>query len=145
MATHSSILAWRIPWTEEPGGLQSVGSQRVRHDWAAKQQQGRRNKDGKGGWHQMRKLSHKIAFVSFNPPVLGFQLYKHSITSMFQHVDVLWVCFLQGSCEDCPCSLACCPWLAGTVGLLPWFWLRIWLFLAKGGRAMMQQGRRCIM
>ena len=34
MATHSSILAWRIPWTEEPSGLQSMGSQRVRHDWA---------------------------------------------------------------------------------------------------------------
>ena len=34
MATHSSILACRIPWTEEPGGLQSVGSQRVWHDWA---------------------------------------------------------------------------------------------------------------
>ena len=33
MATHSSILAWRIPWTEEPGGLQSLGLQRVRHDW----------------------------------------------------------------------------------------------------------------
>ena len=33
MATHSSILAWRIPRTEEPGGLQSVGSQRVRQDW----------------------------------------------------------------------------------------------------------------
>ena len=32
MSTHSSILAWRIPWTEEPGGLQSTGSQRVRHD-----------------------------------------------------------------------------------------------------------------
>ena len=32
MATHSSILAWRIPWTEEPSGLQSMGSQRVRHD-----------------------------------------------------------------------------------------------------------------
>ena len=32
MATHSSILAWRIPWTEEPGGLQPTGSQRVRHD-----------------------------------------------------------------------------------------------------------------
>ena len=32
MATHSSTLAWRIPWTEEPGRLQSVGSQRVRHD-----------------------------------------------------------------------------------------------------------------
>ena len=32
MATHSRILAWRIPWTEEPGGLQSMGLQRVRHD-----------------------------------------------------------------------------------------------------------------
>ena len=32
MATHSSILAWEIPWTEEPGGLQSIGSQRVGHD-----------------------------------------------------------------------------------------------------------------
>ena len=32
MATHSSILAWRIPWTEEPGGLQSMGLQRVGHD-----------------------------------------------------------------------------------------------------------------
>ena len=32
MAAHSSILAWRIPWTEGPGGLQSMGSQRVRHD-----------------------------------------------------------------------------------------------------------------
>ena len=34
MATHSSILAWRIPWTEEPGGLQSTGWQRVGHNWA---------------------------------------------------------------------------------------------------------------
>ena len=33
MATHSSTLAWRIPWTEESGGLQSMGSQKVRHDW----------------------------------------------------------------------------------------------------------------
>ena len=32
MATHSSTLAWKIPWTEEPGRLQSMGSQRVRHD-----------------------------------------------------------------------------------------------------------------
>ena len=38
MATHSSILAWRIPWTEEPGGLRSMGSQRVRDDLVIKQQ-----------------------------------------------------------------------------------------------------------
>ena len=34
MATHSSILAWRLPWTEEPDGLQSMGSQIVGHDWS---------------------------------------------------------------------------------------------------------------
>ena len=34
MAPHSSTLAWKIPWTEEPGGLQSMGSLRVRHNWA---------------------------------------------------------------------------------------------------------------
>ena len=39
MATHSSILAWKIPQTEEPGGLQSMGLQRVGHDLATKQQQ----------------------------------------------------------------------------------------------------------
>ena len=37
MATHSSILAWKIPWTVKPGGLQSMGSQRVGHDWVTKQ------------------------------------------------------------------------------------------------------------
>ena len=41
-ATHSSILAWRIPWTEEPGGLQSIGSQRVGHNWS---------------WTQLKQLS----------------------------------------------------------------------------------------
>ena len=37
MAMHSSILAWRIPWTEEPGGQQSMGSQRVDHNRVTKQ------------------------------------------------------------------------------------------------------------
>ena len=36
MPIHSSILAWRIPWTQEPGGLQSMGSQWVEHDWVTK-------------------------------------------------------------------------------------------------------------
>ena len=39
MATHSSILAWKIPWTEEPGGPQSMGSQRVGHNWATEHTQ----------------------------------------------------------------------------------------------------------
>ena len=39
MATHPSILDWKIPWTEEPGGLQFMGLQRVEHDITAKQRQ----------------------------------------------------------------------------------------------------------
>ena len=39
MAPHSSTLAWKIPWAEEPGGLQSTGSQKVRHSLATKQKQ----------------------------------------------------------------------------------------------------------
>ena len=54
MATHSSVLAWKTAWTEEPGRLQSMGSKRVRHDSVTTQQQGfcasdqeiRRNSDG---------------------------------------------------------------------------------------------------
>ena len=45
MATHFNILAWKFLWTEEPGGLQCMGSQRVRHDLAAKPPPGKR--DGK--------------------------------------------------------------------------------------------------
>ena len=45
MATHSSILVWRIPWAEEPGRLQSVGLQRVRHDLATKERK-RECRDG---------------------------------------------------------------------------------------------------
>ena len=43
MATHSSILAWKISWTEEPGGLQSMGLQRVRHDLETKPPPPRQN------------------------------------------------------------------------------------------------------
>ena len=39
MSTYSTILAWEIPWTEEPGRLQSTGSQKVKHDLASKPQQ----------------------------------------------------------------------------------------------------------
>ena len=59
MATHSSILAWRIPWTEEPGGLQSMGSQRVRHDWSdlAQHSAARRLDDDSGFWFLLHLAS----------------------------------------------------------------------------------------
>ena len=57
MATHSSILTWRIPWTEEPGRLQSMGSQRVGHDWATwLYLLGKIEGRGRSGWQRMRWL-----------------------------------------------------------------------------------------
>ena len=52
MATLSSILAWRTPWTEEPGRLQSTGSQRVRHDWETQYSTAKTNKQKFGGHTQ---------------------------------------------------------------------------------------------
>ena len=49
MATRSSILAWGIPWTEEPGGLQPMGSERVRHDLVTQKQQMRKKRSGGSG------------------------------------------------------------------------------------------------
>ena len=52
MATHSSILAWKIPWTEKPGGLQSMGSQRVGHNLGSEHEQ---ESCGKGKqWKELR-------------------------------------------------------------------------------------------
>ena len=48
MTTHSSILAWKIPWTEEPGGFQSMRSQRLWHDWVTEPTQGGGEKDRSG-------------------------------------------------------------------------------------------------
>ena len=66
MATHSSILAWEIPRTEEPGGLQSMRSQRVRHNWATKQQQ--REEE----WHSKGRVISKYdaGLVAYSLPLL---------------------------------------------------------------------------
>ena len=64
MATHSSILAWEIPWTEEPGGLQSMGSQRVGHNLVAQEQQQQQQQQ------QMFTFAReKAPFVRVSPPV----------------------------------------------------------------------------
>ena len=70
MATHSSTLVWEIPWTEEPGGLQSTGSQRVGHDLGTEQQetscQGR-DLPGWGPQGQSKALSRGSAAASVPP------------------------------------------------------------------------------
>ena len=74
MAAHSSILAWKIPWTEEPGRLQSMGSQRVRHNWAT-------------------SLTHSRTLII--DPVSLFALATRKHRNILQpnfsyHVEILW-------------------------------------------------------
>ena len=80
MAAHSSILAWRIPWTDEPVVLQSMGSQRVGHDWATKCTTNTHihiSVDGHSGWLHVLAIVDIIAVnigmhISFQISVLGF-------------------------------------------------------------------------
>ena len=65
MATHSSILAWRIPWTEEPGGLQSTGLQRVGHDWATSLT----SSNNHLGWFSLILKNSTFATVAFSLPI----------------------------------------------------------------------------
>ena len=74
MATHSSSLAWRIPWTEEPGGLQFMGSQRARHDWATKR-------------------AHKGARLSLSPPVCIYPRYTFFLLK--QHLFCYFQLFVE--------------------------------------------------
>ena len=67
MATHCSILAWRIPWTQEPGGLQSIGSHRVRHDRI-----------------DLALLYTRIKFVSFSPVNLSWVNFIISLATRTQ-------------------------------------------------------------
>ena len=69
MATHSSILAWRIPWTEEPGRLQSKGSQRVRHDWETNTFTFRPHslQPGTGTWKNVEQISGSVPMGSAHP------------------------------------------------------------------------------
>ena len=74
MATHSSILAWRIPWTEETGGLQSMGSQRVRRDLTTKQQQQYVAQGSNPLWNHSRPVSSSTRHTSYiKNPSLSIQ------------------------------------------------------------------------
>ena len=61
MATHFNILAWKIPWTEAPGGLQFMGLQRVRRDWVTKSNQ---QQQGLGVWGDWKVIAQEYG-VSF--------------------------------------------------------------------------------
>ena len=96
MATHSSTLAWKISWTEEPGRLQSMGSQRVRHDWATSLSllHGRRNSPWDpcclllvGSFAVVVFIMHRVLlFHRFHPwGVSNMEKHKHRTT-----LSLLW-------------------------------------------------------
>ena len=94
MATHSSILAWRIPWIEEPGGLQSMGSQRVRHDWVTKHTP-----------HICCIYNEDFAIVWLNHSEIPKE--RKKITSV-QELKIKWKKFLRKEREDfCAANSLC--------------------------------------
>ena len=85
MTTHSNVLSWRIPWTEEPGGLQSIGSQRVRQDWS-----------DLASMHTYRHICFsfkcKIEVLSI------FSYYKESHNILCMCLDLLLLAYLEIDC-----------------------------------------------
>ena len=72
MATYSSILAWEIPWTEEPGGLQSTGSQRVGHDLGLNNNSGYQQQHPEGKSVSLQGRKNSISFFLFLSLSLSF-------------------------------------------------------------------------
>ena len=87
MATHSTILAWEIPWTEEPGGLQSMGLQRAGHDWATKQEQ----------QTFMKSMNHSLPWNPWN-------VFHHSLYWMkyVKHRYIIYMCVCVCVCVYVP-------------------------------------------
>ena len=85
MATHSSILAWRIPWTEEPGGSQFMGSQRVEYDWVT-------NTFTRG---------HLIKPTTPSPHLGNFSVWLMVHTPPFSLHIPLSRCLRKGNSENC--------------------------------------------
>ena len=84
MATHCSILAWEIPWTEEPGRLQSTGSQTVRHDWATNTHtplMGEKLHESLFKWHIIIPQEHQFIYMNSVQSVSGHL--NRNITSLY--------------------------------------------------------------
>ena len=82
MATHSSILAWRIPWTEEPGRQQFMESQKVRHDWAAKHRRHDSSVQSYGFKRILISTEGKAAGMVSWEKLLNFSRHKNPLESV---------------------------------------------------------------
>ena len=96
MTSHSSILAWEIPWTEEPGGLQSMGSQTVRHDWMTKQQNNFISSSGKESWlqRQLHRLPATIKWDYIFSEVGSGVHHLRGVSALLLMAKFTWVMYL---------------------------------------------------
>ena len=106
MATHSSILAWRIPWTKEPGRLQSIGTKRVEHDWVtftyslmySHQYVAFGCFSHIGYWRVLNRVPHAIPWVLLDY-FINRSVYMNQLTSPHPLSFLVTICFLFYVCE----------------------------------------------
>ena len=114
IATHSSILGWRIPWTEEPGGLQSVGLQRVGHDWVTDTVTATLLLEvGLGNVEFWRSAPPPVCISTLSPMVTpsGFSAQRRSHPPLYHRVTWLaWLCIPAG-------RSASWTWLSGALAV----------------------------
>ena len=121
IATHSSILAWRLPRMEEPGRLQSMGLQRVRHDWATSLH------DYLSLWIFIRPLrskkftlnyvnnSHNLQWIMFQSIQLSRSIMSDSATPWTEHIRHPCPSPTPGACSNsCPSSSWCHPTISSS-------------------------------
>ena len=102
MATHSGILPWKIPWTKEPGRLQSMGSQRVRHDWSDWVRPRKKKEKRNGIFSLFSTLSSLVRWEcnrrqnQGHPLLRSYSLYKEAWASAFtRHTSLHFNSFIE--------------------------------------------------
>ena len=138
MATHSIILAWRIPWTEEPGGQQSMGTQRVRQDWPTNFTFFCSSRsltlfyDLVFNIHKPKTLSRKTILIVLYCSFFFYSILLISLVSCFLSKILTSLLFLwqtrsreqSPSGISAPCRQVCTSvWLLTPLGPAPVFWI----------------------
>ena len=108
-ATHSSIVVWRIPWTEEPDGLQFMGSPRVRHDWATNTFSFHTSQRSPTDLHKMFFFFQFGFHIFPNWPQDNFQFFNKDSFSNFKN-SFLYICFSTIKKKTVLCWLSL-PWI----------------------------------
>ena len=133
IATHSNILVWRTSWTEEPGGLQSIVSQRVRHNWSNL------------ALPHIHKARHRTVYILYSYLYFLFKEKIYSPISIYMYVEWLWLG--EGNGNPLQCSCLENPrdrgvWWAAVYGVTQSRTRLKWLSSSSGSRMALKDDRR---